>query len=68
LKSATPVDAVIDAGSRVGPPTALLLMIATAPLGGREDVDRAVAAAQKAFADPKVWALQVLLLHRLKVR
>src|SRR3954471_22189909 len=31
-------------------------VIATAPLGGREDVDRAVAAAQKAFADPKGWA------------
>ncbi len=30
--------------------------IATAPLGGREDVDRAVAAAQKAFADRKGWA------------
>ncbi len=31
-------------------------VIATAPLGGREDVDRAVAAAQKAFDDPKGWA------------
>ncbi|MBA2300653.1 MAG: aldehyde dehydrogenase family protein, partial [Chloroflexi bacterium] len=30
--------------------------IATAPLGGREDVNRAVAAAQKAFADRKGWA------------
>ena len=30
--------------------------IATAPLGGKEDVDRAVAAAQKAFEDPKGWA------------
>jgi acyl-CoA reductase-like NAD-dependent aldehyde dehydrogenase len=30
--------------------------IATAPLGGREDVDRAVAAAQKAFGDRKGWA------------
>jgi acyl-CoA reductase-like NAD-dependent aldehyde dehydrogenase len=30
--------------------------IATAPLGGREDVDRAVAAAQKAFEDRKGWA------------
>ncbi len=30
--------------------------IATAPLGGREDVDRAVAAAQKAFDDRKGWA------------
>src|SRR5436190_1587854 len=31
-------------------------VIATAPLGGKEDVDRAVAAAQKAFEDPKGWA------------
>jgi betaine-aldehyde dehydrogenase len=31
-------------------------VIATAPLGGRNDVDRAVAAAQKAFDDPKGWA------------
>ena len=30
--------------------------IATAPMGGREDVDRAVAAAQKAFEDRKGWA------------
>ena len=30
--------------------------IATAPLGGKTDVDRAVDAAQKAFADPKGWA------------
>src|SRR5438093_3099494 len=30
--------------------------IGTAPLGGREDVDRAVAAAQKAFEDRKGWA------------
>ena len=30
--------------------------IATAPLGGREDVDRAVATAQKAFEDRKGWA------------
>ncbi|HEY7133367.1 MAG TPA: aldehyde dehydrogenase family protein [Candidatus Limnocylindrales bacterium] len=30
--------------------------IATAPLGGREDVDRAVAAAQKAFEDRNGWA------------
>jgi betaine-aldehyde dehydrogenase len=30
--------------------------IATAPLGGREDVDRAVAAAQKAFDGRKGWA------------
>jgi betaine-aldehyde dehydrogenase len=29
--------------------------IATAPMGGKEDVDRAVAAAQKAFEDPKGW-------------
>src|SRR5437868_8816896 len=29
--------------------------IATAPLGGKEDVDRAVAAARKAFEDPKGW-------------
>src|SRR3954447_15305128 len=28
-------------------------VIATAPLGGREDVDRAVAAARKAFDDPR---------------
>src|SRR3954453_1927133 len=31
-------------------------VMATAPLGGREDVDRAVAAAQKAFDDRKGWA------------
>ena len=31
-------------------------VIATAPLGGKTDVDRAVAAAQKAFEDPKGWA------------
>jgi len=31
-------------------------VIAKAPLGGREDVDRAVAAAQKAFEDRKGWA------------
>ena len=31
-------------------------VIATTPLGGREDVDRAVAAAQKAFDDRKGWA------------
>jgi betaine-aldehyde dehydrogenase len=31
-------------------------VIATAPLGGREDVDRAVAAARRAFDDPKGWA------------
>jgi acyl-CoA reductase-like NAD-dependent aldehyde dehydrogenase len=31
-------------------------LIATAPLGGREDVDRAVAAARKAFDDRKGWA------------
>jgi acyl-CoA reductase-like NAD-dependent aldehyde dehydrogenase len=31
-------------------------VIATAPLGGREDVDRAVAAAQHAFEDRKGWA------------
>src|SRR3954453_17295526 len=30
--------------------------IATAPLGGHEDVERAVAAAQKAFEDRKGWA------------
>jgi betaine-aldehyde dehydrogenase len=30
--------------------------IATAPLGGREDVDRAVTAAQAAFEDRKGWA------------
>ncbi len=31
-------------------------VIASAPLGGREDVDRAVAAARKAFDDPKGWS------------
>ena len=31
-------------------------VIATAPLGGREDVDRAVEAARKAFDDRKGWA------------
>jgi betaine-aldehyde dehydrogenase len=31
-------------------------VIATVPLGNREDVDRAVAAAQKAFDDRKGWA------------
>ena len=31
-------------------------VIATAPLGGREGVDRAVAAARKAFDDRKGWA------------
>ncbi len=31
-------------------------VIATVPLGGRDDVDRAVAAAQKAFDDRKGWA------------
>ena len=31
-------------------------VIARAPMGGREDVDRAVAAAQAAFDDPKGWA------------
>jgi acyl-CoA reductase-like NAD-dependent aldehyde dehydrogenase len=31
-------------------------VMATAPLGGREDVDRAVAAAQAAFDDRKGWA------------
>ena len=31
-------------------------VIATAPLGGREDVDKAVAAAQKAFEERKGWA------------
>ena len=31
-------------------------VIATAPLGGAEDVDRAVKAAQAAFEDPKGWA------------
>ena len=31
-------------------------VIAKAPLGGREDVDRAVAAAQKAFEDRRGWA------------
>jgi acyl-CoA reductase-like NAD-dependent aldehyde dehydrogenase len=32
------------------------LVIANAPLGGREDVDRAVAAGRKAFDDPKGWS------------
>ncbi len=31
-------------------------VIATAPLGGKNDVDLAVAAAQKAFEDPRGWA------------
>jgi betaine-aldehyde dehydrogenase len=31
-------------------------VIATAPLGGKADVDRAVQAAQKAFDEPKGWA------------
>ncbi|HET9681356.1 MAG TPA: aldehyde dehydrogenase family protein [Candidatus Limnocylindrales bacterium] len=31
-------------------------VIATAPLGGKADVDKAVAAAQKAFEDPKGWS------------
>jgi betaine-aldehyde dehydrogenase len=31
-------------------------VIATAPLGGREDVDRAVAAARRAFDDPSGWS------------
>ena len=31
-------------------------VIARAPMGGREDVDRAVAAALAAFDDPKGWA------------
>jgi acyl-CoA reductase-like NAD-dependent aldehyde dehydrogenase len=31
-------------------------VIATAPLGGKPDVDRAVAAARAAFDDPKGWA------------
>ncbi len=31
-------------------------VIATAPLGGREDVDRAVAAARAAFDDPHGWS------------
>ena len=31
-------------------------VIATAPLGGKVDVDRAVGAARKAFDDPKGWA------------
>jgi acyl-CoA reductase-like NAD-dependent aldehyde dehydrogenase len=31
-------------------------VIATAPLGGKLEVDRAVEAAQKAFEDPKGWA------------
>ena len=32
------------------------MVIATVPLGGREDVDRAVVAAQQAFADRNGWA------------
>src|SRR4029079_8609848 len=35
---------------------ATVQMIARAPLGGPEDVNRAVAAATKAFEDPKGWA------------
>ena len=31
-------------------------VMATAPLGGKEDVDRAVAAARKAFDDPRGWS------------
>jgi len=31
-------------------------VMATAPLGGKEDVDRAVAAARSAFDDPKGWS------------
>ncbi|MFI5255594.1 MAG: aldehyde dehydrogenase family protein, partial [Candidatus Limnocylindrales bacterium] len=31
-------------------------VMATAPLGGAEDVDRAVKAAQTAFEDPKGWS------------
>src|SRR6185369_17164334 len=31
-------------------------VIATAPLGGKADVDRAVAAAQQAFEEPKGWS------------
>jgi betaine-aldehyde dehydrogenase len=31
-------------------------VMATAPLGGKEDVDRAVDAARKAFDDPKGWS------------
>jgi betaine-aldehyde dehydrogenase len=31
-------------------------VIATAPLGGKADVDRAVAAAQRAFDEPKGWS------------
>jgi betaine-aldehyde dehydrogenase len=31
-------------------------VIGAAPLGGKDDVDRAVAAAQKAFEEPKGWA------------
>jgi betaine-aldehyde dehydrogenase len=31
-------------------------VIGTAPLGGKEDVDRAVGAAQKAFEEPKGWS------------
>ena len=31
-------------------------VLASAPLGGKEDVDRAVAAARQAFDDPKGWS------------
>ena len=31
-------------------------VIATAPMGGKTDVDRAVEAARKAFDDPKGWS------------
>jgi betaine-aldehyde dehydrogenase len=49
------VDAVDGQTFEVGNP-ATGKVIATAPLGGRADVDRAVAAAQAAFEERKGWA------------
>src|SRR3990170_3917794 len=50
-----PVDAAEGQTFEVIDP-ATARVIATAPLGGREDVDRAVDAARKAFDDRKGWA------------
>ncbi|MFI5198962.1 MAG: aldehyde dehydrogenase family protein [Candidatus Limnocylindrales bacterium] len=55
LIGGTPVDAADGQTFEVINP-ATGLVIANAPLGGREDVDRAVAAARKAFDDPKGWS------------
>ena len=51
----TPVDAADGQTFEVLNP-ATGVVIATAPLGGREDVNRAVAAARQAFDDPKGWS------------